>query len=140
LNLRGALTAGWRKLRCEKLNHLYFSPGVHKFRGTKFCTVAPNIFSVIIAVLFLTYKNGIILHVPEQKAPDIGEVYVPVQKYGSSVWNFFHVTLLAFGIWGRSEIWGGGDLCTPALNCIFVLMKLGERNGWNVRCDSKVNT
>jgi hypothetical protein len=32
-------------------------PGVHKSRATKFCALARNIFSTIIAVFSPTYKN-----------------------------------------------------------------------------------
>jgi hypothetical protein len=106
VNLRGDLTAGWRKLLCEKLNHLYSSPGVHKFRATKYCTLAPNIFSVVIAVLFFAFEKVYQFTRTEHKAPDnrtVGCQYAT--SFLSPFWR------LEFGVDPRF----GGEICGPLL-------------------------
>jgi hypothetical protein len=90
-------------------------------RGTPgrpgFCTVAPNIVSVIIGVLCLTYKNVYQLTCTEQKAPDVSEVHRSFQNCLSWVWNFPYVTLLAPRIW-----WWLLDFCN-VLPCIKIYLK-----------------
>jgi hypothetical protein len=60
-----------------------------------FCSLAPNIFSIIISDVFLTYKNVYQFLSTEQKAAANSEVHRSVQNCGSSVWNLIRVTLLA---------------------------------------------
>jgi hypothetical protein len=48
----------------------YICRGVHKSWATKFCTVAPNISSIIIAVFFLPYEDVCQFTCTEQNAPD----------------------------------------------------------------------
>jgi hypothetical protein len=54
--------------------------------------VAPNTyFSIIIIVVFLTYRYVHQFTCTEQKAI--------LKNCGSTVWNLLQITLLAFGIW-----------------------------------------
>jgi hypothetical protein len=52
-------------------------------QATKLFMVAPNSFSVIMAVLFLTYKNVCQFTCTEQRAPGKSKVHRSIQKYGS---------------------------------------------------------
>jgi hypothetical protein len=72
---------------------------VHKSQVTKFCTVAPHVFSIIIAVCFLTCENVYQFTYTEQKAPDNSEIHRSPQNCGSLVWNFPHVNFQAPEIW-----------------------------------------
>lgn len=65
---------------------------MQKFRVTKFCTVAPGIFSIVTAVFSRTYQTKYQFMCTEWKAPDI-ELQRSCVNCGSSVWNLLHVTL-----------------------------------------------
>lgn len=67
--------------------------GVHKFWVTKFCIGAPNNFSVIIAVLFLTHKNMYQFMCTEQKASDNSDVRRSLHNCQPSLRNLLHVSL-----------------------------------------------
>ena len=78
--------------------HPQATPGMYKpgrllTRATKFCTVATNIFSIINAVLFCTYKY-ISSHAPSRKRQITSKVHRSVQDCGSPEGNLLHVTLL----------------------------------------------
>jgi len=66
----------------------FSSSELHKSRGTKFCTAAPNIFSKITAVFFyLLQFTGI-----EQRSSDNSKDHRSLQNGGSAVWNRVHVS------------------------------------------------
>ena len=76
--------------------HPQATPGVHKsrrlvVRATKFCTVATNIFSIINAVLFCTYKYKS-SHVQSRKRQITSKVHKSFQDCESPVGNLLHVT------------------------------------------------
>ena len=77
------------------------SAGLRKSRATKFCTVAANIFSTIVAgVFFLTHKNVYCFTCTKQKASDNSEAGRSFQNFGSSVWKLLHVALLSLEFGG----------------------------------------
>jgi hypothetical protein len=71
-----------------------------KNQATKYCRVAPNIFSITIAVPFLTHKNVYQFKCTEQTASDNGEVYI----VGLHYWSFF-----ISHHWGKN-VW---KICAP---------------------------
>jgi hypothetical protein len=81
------------------------------FRPIKFCTVARNIFGIIVAVLIsLTYKNVHHLTCTEQRASDDSETDRSLQNYGPWVWHVLHIALPASTIWRwfvdfRKNLW-----------------------------------
>jgi len=75
------------------------SPRCVDMQATKFCTMVPNIFSIITAVLFLAYGNVYQFTCTRQKAPDNREVHTSLQNGWSSVWNLFHIMLMVHKIW-----------------------------------------
>jgi len=72
--------------------------GVLVARSTNFCTVLPNIFSVISAALFLTCKDVYRFTCTEKKEPDNRE-FTGHSEYKPSVLNLFLIFLLAHRIW-----------------------------------------
>jgi hypothetical protein len=68
---------------------------VHKSQGTTLCTVKPDIFSRLIGVFTLTYKNVSQYTRTGQKETDTSEVHRSLQNCGFSMWRLLLSTLLA---------------------------------------------
>ena len=104
---------------------------MHRFLGTKFCTMAPNIFGIIIVVPSpnLTYKNVDQFTCTEQKAPDNSEVHMALQNCESSAWSFLHFTPQAPRIQWRLDFW------RTCVHCVSVNSKQYEIRD----CDSSTD-
>jgi len=70
--------------------------GVHISQATKFCTVVPDIISIIITY---THKNVYQFSFSEPKATQNSDVHGPLTNFWASIWKLFNVTILAPGIW-----------------------------------------
>lgn len=74
---------------------------------TEFFILVPNIFSVITAVLFLTYRNVCQLACSKQKVPANNDIHRSLQDCWSWVWNLLHDILWVPRIWkGPSRLFG----------------------------------
>jgi hypothetical protein len=87
------------------------STGVHKSRVTECCMVVPVVFSIVIAVFFITYRNAYYFSCTGQTMPDKHGGYKSFQNFGSSVWNLLPVTFLASSIW--RWLMGFRKICGP---------------------------
>ena len=68
---------------------------------TKFCLVAPDIFSLSAEVLLLPYETVYHFACTELVVPDNSEVHKSLQNFGSSVWSLLNDTLQGPQIWNR---------------------------------------
>ena len=65
--------------------------GILVARATKFCTVKPNIFNVIIVLFFITHKNICSFTGNERKAPGNNIYYLKI--LASFITDFKHIIL-----------------------------------------------
>jgi len=84
-------------LFCEK--NCFILVGVHKPHTAKFCTLVPNILSIIFAVPPPASKNLYQVTSTEQKVPGTSYVHKSHQNCGSTLWNLLYVTCLPPRIW-----------------------------------------
>ena len=106
---------------------------MHTSRASTFCTLAPNIFGIIIPVMFsLHTKLCYQFTCTEHEAPDNNEVQRSLQNCGSSVWILRHVTFLAPRIWIIWPIWV--KFSTEDLHAIALSFCEFRKNGLSKSC------
>jgi len=91
--------------------------------ATKFWMVVLNIFSIIIAVPFLTCNTVYQFVCIEQWTSDNGEVHISLQNCGFPLWTLLHVTLQASRIWRwLLYLWETGGPYTKVNACQLITL------------------